>query len=89
LQGSVYVSFALDVSHNFKLTSGDNLGPSANLTDTHAMWTLDTSKYDRVLFNLEPTTIKFMKQHLLHIKLHSLKMPILFSQSFLLVNVSV
>lgn len=58
LRGSVYVSSAFEVGHHFKLTSGANLGPSANLTDSTAMWTLDTSKNDRVLFNLEPTTIQ-------------------------------
>jgi hypothetical protein len=57
LQGSVYVSSAFEVGHNFKLTSGANLWTSANLTDTHAMWTLDTSKMI-VLFNLEPITIQ-------------------------------
>jgi plastocyanin len=61
LEGSVYVSSAIEVGHNFRLTSGANIGPSANLTDTRTMWTLDKSKNDRVLFNLEPTTIQVDK----------------------------
>jgi plastocyanin len=57
-KGSVYVSSGFEVGHNFKLTSGANLASSANATDTHAAWTLDKSKNDRVLFNFEPTTIQ-------------------------------
>jgi plastocyanin len=56
MKGSVYVSSGFEVGHNFKLTSGANL--ASNVTGTSAAWTLDKSKNDRVLFNLEPTTIQ-------------------------------
>jgi plastocyanin len=58
LKGSVYVGAGFEVGHNFKLTSGTNLASSANASDTSIVWTLDKSKTDRVLFNLEPTTIQ-------------------------------
>lgn len=57
LQGSVYISSAFEIGHNFKLTSGANLVAS-NGTSGQVTWTLDKSQNNRVLFNLEPTRIQ-------------------------------
>jgi hypothetical protein len=64
LEGSVYVSAADEVGHNFKLSSGANLPASvdAAVADGQVSW--NTSKHDEICSILNQLLFKQMKLHL-------------------------
>lgn len=53
LTGSIYVSSAYELGHNFKFSAGTDLKSD----DDQYVWTFDKSEHDRILLNFEPTTI--------------------------------
>ncbi|MGD1834469.1 MAG: cupredoxin domain-containing protein [Nitrososphaeraceae archaeon] len=53
LTGSIYVSSAYELGHNFKFSAGTDLKSE----DDQYVWTFDKSEHDRILLNFEPTTI--------------------------------
>ncbi|HET8792939.1 MAG TPA: hypothetical protein VFM31_04025 [Nitrososphaeraceae archaeon] len=82
--GSVYVSDSNKQGKNFKINTGTSMGELDNISQNN-VWLFNTTDTDRILFNIQPTSIKADKNttvtYNLHMYNNQLKKAV-FSQTF-------